>query len=272
MQRVFPGHSAACLFLQLICLVFPGRRGLRYSDQRLIVKLFPPLLSPAVNVWLREHKHSSTSDYHAKPNRGNDQRSTDSGLQRRIKLIKPVSHLPSPSFYLWFQTGTDLNQGLYTAKMQQCFRLIPRRWRMFGVLTLMWVFTGEIGIFYAYSLSWRWPVSQLGFTSGELMAAPKLRILLLSDPHIQCTFNRYESWLLRWDADQYLKKSFSLLVGTLHPEMVVILGDIFAEGFKASPQEWRDYLQVVPCPFHQTNMANLCHFMAVNNLIPHAGP
>ena len=139
---------------------------------------------------------------------------------------------------------------------------------VFGVLALMWVFTGEIGIFYAYSLSWRWPVSQLGLTSGELVAAPKLRILLLSDPHIQCTFNRYEPWLSRWDADQYLKRSFSLLISTLQPEMVVILGDIFAEGFKASPQEWRDYLQVTHlCTFYWANTANIQYFTAVNNFI-----
>ena len=152
--------------------------------------------------------------------------------------------------------------------MQQCFRLIPRALVVFGVLALMWVFTGEIGIFYAYSLSWRWPVSQLGLTSGELVAAPKLRILLLSDPHIQCTFNRYEPWLSRWDADQYLKRSFSLLISTLQPEMVVILGDIFAEGFKASPQEWRDYLQVTHlCTFYWANTANIQYFTAVNNFI-----
>lgn len=113
------------------------------------------------------------------------------------------------------------------------------------VLALMWVFAGEIGIFYVYSLNWKWPLLSASTSSGELVAAARLKILLLSDPHIQCTFNRYESWLFRWDADQYLKKAFSLLISTLQPEMVVVLGDIFAEGFKASSQEWEDYLQVM---------------------------
>lgn len=114
-----------------------------------------------------------------------------------------------------------------------------------SVLALMWIFAGEIGIFYVYSLYWKWPLSQLGSSNGELVAAARLRILLLSDPHIQCTFNRYEPWLFRWDADRYLKKAFSLLLSTLQPDMVVVLGDLFGEGFKASSQDWEDYLQVI---------------------------
>ena len=65
-----------------------------------------------------------------------------------------------------------------------------------------------------------------------------------SDPHIQCSFAQYEPWLFRRDADGYLQSSYSLLMSTLKPQMVIVLGDIFAEGYKASLQEWRDYLQV----------------------------
>ena len=78
----------------------------------------------------------------------------------------------------------------------------------------------------------------------SLHLASSLRILLLSDPHIQCSFDRYEPWLFRWDSDSYVSKVFSFLVSTLSPHVIVVLGDIFAEGYKASPQQWKDYLQV----------------------------
>ena len=133
-------------------------------------------------------------------------------------------------------------------EVRWCSISVKRTVMIISVLALIWIFAGEIGIFYVYSLYWKWPLSQLGSSDGELVAAARLRILLLSDPHIQCTFNRYEPWLFRWDADRYLKKAFSLLLSTLQPDMVVVLGDLFGEGFKASSQDWEDYLQVIFLP------------------------
>ncbi len=51
-------------------------------------------------------------------------------------------------------------------------------------------------------------------------------------------------WLARWDADTYLKKSFSRLHSSLKPDLLVFLGDTFSNGFEATDQQWDDYLQV----------------------------
>ncbi len=51
---------------------------------------------------------------------------------------------------------------------------------------------------------------------------------------------REEVWLARWDADTYLKKSFS----RLKPDLLVFLGDTFSNGFETTDQQWDDYLQV----------------------------
>ena len=113
------------------------------------------------------------------------------------------------------------------------------------------LFIGEIGVFHICSLWWEWPKFQTASSTTGLhhpgdvtVPATTLKLLLLSDPHIQCTFNRYEPLLFRWDADRFLRSGFSLLMKTMRPDMVVVLGDIFAEGYKASAQEWTDYLLV----------------------------
>ncbi len=113
-----------------------------------------------------------------------------------------------------------------------------------------WVFTGEIGIFYYRSLQWKWPgvdddLSMSARDPENGHGTPSLlKLLVLSDPHIQCNFNRYEPWVARWDSDHYVRKSFSLLMRRLVPDVVIVLGDVFAEGFKASKEEWSNYLQV----------------------------
>ena len=119
------------------------------------------------------------------------------------------------------------------------------------VAAVICLFIGEIGVFHICSLWWEWPNFQAASSTTGLhhpgdvtVPATRLKLLLLSDPHIQCTFNRYEPLLFRWDADRFLRSGFSLLMKTMRPDMVVVLGDIFAEGYKASAQEWTDYLQV----------------------------
>ncbi len=42
---------------------------------------------------------------------------------------------------------------------------------------------------------------------------------------------RQEWWLARWDADAYLKKSFSHLHSRLRPDLVVFLGDTFSNAW-----------------------------------------
>lgn len=58
--------------------------------------------------------------------------------------------------------------------------------------------------------------------------------------------SRDEPWIARWDADRYLKQSFSYLMSSLNPspEVVVLLGDVFSNGFRASDEQWEEYLKV----------------------------
>ena len=69
-------------------------------------------------------------------------------------------------------------------------------------------------------------------------------ILVFTDPHIQCTFDLFEPRLFRWDSDKYLQRGFGRMVARLRPDMIVLLGDIFAEGYKASEMQWQEYLEV----------------------------
>ena len=125
---------------------------------------------------------------------------------------------------------------------------------------------GEVGVHFLYSWMWAWPThSALG--AHELLNTTQkvknknfnilnddsdfskqtidtTKILVFSDPHIQCTFDLYEPWLLRWDSDKYVQRGFGRMVARLQPDMVVLLGDIFAEGYRASEFDWLQYLEV----------------------------
>ena len=56
-----------------------------------------------------------------------------------------------------------------------------------------------------------------------------------------------EPWIARWDADRYLQRSFSYLMFSLHPQpdVIVLLGDVFSNGFVATDRQWEDYLKVI---------------------------
>ena len=127
------------------------------------------------------------------------------------------------------------------------------------------LFLGEVGFHFIYSLMWAWPTHSLG--TYELLNTTRrvkyknfnilnddsdyttqtvdaTKILVVSDPHIQCTFDLYEPWLFRWDSDKYIQRGFSRMVARLQPDVVMLLGDVFAEGYKASEVQWLDYLEV----------------------------
>ena len=111
------------------------------------------------------------------------------------------------------------------------------------------LFMGEHGARRLYAAAyWSWPDLTARTTTRE-PTSTMLRVLFLSDPHIQCTLDRYEYGPARWDSDRYLRGSYGAISGYLnpHPDIVVILGDVFAEGFKATESEWQDYLQVRAC-------------------------
>lgn len=134
------------------------------------------------------------------------------------------------------------------------------------ILLVCCVYVGEVGVHYIYSWTWAWPTHSVLPTHDPLDATQEkinrnfnvlsdetddskqttvpTKILVISDPHIQCTFDLFEPWLYRWDSDKYLQRGFGRLLGQLQPDMVVVLGDLFAEGYKASDLYWVEYLEV----------------------------
>ena len=52
-------------------------------------------------------------------------------------------------------------------------------------------------------------------------------------------------WLIRRDSDGYVSTVFSHLMSTLHPDMVVLVGDSFYDAIHISDTQWKeDYLKV----------------------------
>ena len=129
---------------------------------------------------------------------------------------------------------------------RRCVRLLRKSLCLLAVFGAVCVLLGEWAVFHVYSM--RWDIA----ASDRRGDNESLRVLLLADPHIQCTFDKYERWLYRWDADLYLVRSFRRLLSATDPGLVVVLGDVFAEGFKASEKQWREYLEcfraVFPIP------------------------
>ena len=42
-------------------------------------------------------------------------------------------------------------------------------------------------------------------------------------------------------------RAIARLVARMEPDVVVVVGDVFAEGYKASESDWHDYLLVCVC-------------------------
>lgn len=47
---------------------------------------------------------------------------------------------------------------------------------------------------------------------------------------------------------------YSHLTSTLKPNVIVLLGDIFSDGFQASADQWKDYLMVWKVYAHQVSV------------------
>ena len=177
---------------------------------------------------------------------------------------RPLIHhsIPPP-----LQLGSLMRPGCLVALGNNMFRHRPQLTLSLSLLSLLlYLLFGEVGVHTAYSWGWAWPTSTahhphvpldptitdtndnyrvITATSEETISSTK--ILVLADPHIQCSFDRYEPWLFRLDSDWYVGRAVSRLVARLQPHVVVVVGDVFAEGYKASEFEWQDYLQVSVC-------------------------
>lgn len=96
---------------------------------------------------------------------------------------------------------------------------------------------GEFGLLYIYSCNWDFPQRSRGVGSDVV------KILLVSDPQIQGYRNENHllGWITRWDADNYLRRSFAAACDHVQPEIVVFLGDLLDEGSIATEAEFRQY-------------------------------
>uniref|UniRef100_A0A0B7AH84 Calcineurin-like phosphoesterase domain-containing protein n=1 Tax=Arion vulgaris TaxID=1028688 RepID=A0A0B7AH84_9EUPU len=70
-------------------------------------------------------------------------------------------------------------------------------------------------------------------------------VLLVSDPQligIQDEVGFPLGPIIRWDADSYLRKTFSRVYHHTAPDVIVFLGDIMDEGSKATESEYQSYV------------------------------
>ena len=106
------------------------------------------------------------------------------------------------------------------------------------LLLLGWIYFAEFCIYSLYSHH-MWDIySEDGAVSKEA-----LKVLVVTDLHIMCTMSAVEPWIARWDADRYLKKNLDQAFAVFSPDVVLILGDVFDQGYNANSQEWIDYLR-----------------------------
>jgi predicted phosphodiesterase len=104
-------------------------------------------------------------------------------------------------------------------------------------LILAVVFFNE---FLVYTLqSFRWTKVPTERNPNEEMV-----ILLISDPQligIQDEMGFPLGPIIRWDADSYLRKTFSRVYHHVLPDVIIFLGDIMDEGSKATDSEYQSY-------------------------------
>uniref|UniRef100_K1R919 Calcineurin-like phosphoesterase domain-containing protein n=1 Tax=Magallana gigas TaxID=29159 RepID=K1R919_MAGGI len=85
-------------------------------------------------------------------------------------------------------------------------------------------------------------------------------ILLVADPQIQGY--QFEGSIIgpfaRWDADNYLRKTFSFAAAHTKPDIVIFLGDLMDEGSQATPNEYRDtYYRFLNIFSHSPNVKRI---------------
>lgn len=106
------------------------------------------------------------------------------------------------------------------------------------LLSLGWIYFAEFSIYSLYS-NHVWDM----YDEDGAVSEDSLKVLVMTDLHIMCTMSAVESWIARWDADRYLKKNLDQAIKVFKPNVVLILGDVFDQGYNANSQEWIDYLR-----------------------------
>lgn len=114
-----------------------------------------------------------------------------------------------------------------------------KRWTPFQFTLVVFIFLVLFNEYFIYVFqTMRWPnVPDINRKDGSSVV-----ILLVADPQIQGY--QFEGSFIgpfaRWDADNYLRKTFSFAAAHTKPDIVIFLGDLMDEGSQASPNEYRD--------------------------------
>ncbi|XP_062593192.1 uncharacterized protein LOC134254673 [Saccostrea cucullata] len=120
----------------------------------------------------------------------------------------------------------------------QCF-LCGKRWTplQFSLIVLICLVLFNEYFIYVFQ-TMRWPaMPDVNREDGSSVV-----ILLVADPQIQ-GYQTEGVWIgpyARWDADSYLKKTFSFAAAHAKPDVVIFLGDLMDEGSRATHDEYRD--------------------------------
>ncbi|XP_035208035.1 uncharacterized protein C630.12-like isoform X2 [Stegodyphus dumicola] len=118
---------------------------------------------------------------------------------------------------------------------------LSKKYRNSLRITVFFMFVLTMFEWFEYSLSplLIWPK----FSKG---AGDTVKLLIVGDP--QLLGNRYSApsllgLVLRWDADRYISKTFSLAYNFVEPDLVIFLGDNLDEGEIANDEEFTTYFK-----------------------------
>lgn len=127
-------------------------------------------------------------------------------------------------------------------------KLLVATWPL--LIALLWC---EYLIYFVFFSTWcSWP------SDSTLTGSAPLRTLVFADPHLLGNQRGHPFDKLR--REWQMHRSFQTAVSLFSPELVIVLGDLFDEGYIASPKEFKQYAN----RFHELFYVPLStHFIAV---------
>ncbi|KAG1659909.1 Metallophosphoesterase 1 [Nymphon striatum] len=87
-------------------------------------------------------------------------------------------------------------------------------------------------------LTLKWPS-----ITSNVLKSDVIKFLVIADPQLIGYNEVVLGWFQRWDSDKYLEKTFYAARKHFNPDLIIFLGDIFDQGFKASNEQFKCYIQ-----------------------------
>lgn len=112
---------------------------------------------------------------------------------------------------------------------------------------------------FVFFLEYVWPCWLLPLTWTPTPNSASLKVLLVADPRIEGVEkngNGIVGDVKRWDADNYLRKTFRAAVYHTNPNVIIFLGDLLDEGDIAGDIELESYVQRFNFIFDVHNLQN----------------